>query len=102
MPPLVAQKRAELDRACPCYGVGRLELFGSAAGETFDPARSDLDFLVTFRPEARKKALDNYFDLLECLEALLGRPVELVTARLLKDPYVLRAIDQQRQLVPGA
>ena len=37
---------AEIPDLCRRYGVARLELFGSAAGDAFDPQRSDLDFLV--------------------------------------------------------
>ena len=32
------------------HRVERLDLFGSAAREDFDPETSDLDFLVTFEP----------------------------------------------------
>ena len=31
---------------CTRYGVDRLDVFGSAAKELFDPASSDLDFIV--------------------------------------------------------
>jgi hypothetical protein len=37
-----------LRRLCAAHGVLRLELFGSAAREDFDPAGSDFDFLVEF------------------------------------------------------
>ena len=43
---IIEIKREELARLCVRYHVCRLELFGSAAGDRFDPARSDLDFLV--------------------------------------------------------
>ncbi len=56
----------------------RLEVFGSAArGEDFDPTRSDADFLVEFAPETRFDHA-GFLDLKEALEALLGRPVDLV------------------------
>ena len=38
----------EVARLCERYGVERLDLFGSAAGEGFDLNRGDLDFLVFF------------------------------------------------------
>ena len=54
-------------------GVRRIGLFGSAArGEA--TAESDLDFLV----DIEHKTFDGYFDLLEFLEALFGRKVDLV------------------------
>jgi uncharacterized protein len=63
---------------CRRYGVSRLEVFGSAArGTDFDPARSDVDFLVTFAP-AQRNDLAAFADFRQALETLLGRPVDLV------------------------
>ena len=36
---------------CREYGVARLELFGSAATDAFDPVRSDIDLLIEYRPD---------------------------------------------------
>ncbi len=41
---------AVIARACERHGVLRLRVFGSALTDRFDPARSDVDFLVDFRP----------------------------------------------------
>lgn len=77
MQTVVTDKLSALAEICRRHGVARLELFGSAARGDFDPARSDVDFLVTFQPAARNDivALD---DLKEALEELLGRPVDLL------------------------
>lgn len=50
--------RLELDRSamaelCQLFGVARLAVLGSAVTDRFDPDRSDVDFLVEFRDEAR-------------------------------------------------
>ena len=46
---LIAEHRAEIAALCRRFGVRRLAVFGSAArGADFDPARSDVDFLVEF------------------------------------------------------
>lgn len=82
---------------CRGLQVERLELFGSAAGSEFDPQRSDLDFLVTFCPEATN--LENYLALAEGLERLLGRKVDLVIERAIRNPYFRRAVDASRQPV---
>ena len=48
----LTQKQTELARLCERYGVERLEVFGSAAsGEDFNPQKSDVDFIVEFRPD---------------------------------------------------
>ena len=69
------------------YGVKRLALFGSAARDELG-ASSDVDVLVEFSGPATFGA---YMDLKFYLEDLLGRPVDLVTDKALRDelrPYV--------------
>lgn len=69
------------------YGVKRLALFGSAARDDLG-ASSDVDVLVEFVGAATFRA---YMDLKFYLEDLLGRPVDLVTDKALRDelrPYV--------------
>jgi uncharacterized protein len=46
----IGLKREEIAELCRRHRVRRLALFGSAVGEGFDPERSDLDFLVEFKP----------------------------------------------------
>ncbi|SDE88936.1 nucleotidyltransferase family protein [Rhodospira trueperi] len=78
MHPDLAVKQSEIRDLCRRYGVTRLEVFGSAArGEGFQPGRSDADFLVTFAPD-RRDDLAAFADLKDALEAMLGRPVDLV------------------------
>jgi len=45
---IVERNLPALTELCRRFGVRRLDLFGSAATGHFDPARSDLDFLVEF------------------------------------------------------
>jgi uncharacterized protein len=99
MPPIVSAKKMEIEVACRQFGVARLDVFGSAASGTFDTAKSDLDFLVSFGQKARAKAFDNYFGLREKLEEIFGRPIDLVTSASVKNPYLLREIEAQRQTV---
>ena len=64
---MISEKRDLLIDACKRFDVARLDIFGSAArGSDFDPARSDVVFLVLFRPDAKA---DFYFDLEEELVA---------------------------------
>ena len=78
MHPDIAGKRDAIAALCRRHGVVRLDVFGSAArGGDFDSARSDADFLVTFAPATRDD-LAAFMDFKEALEALLGRPVDLV------------------------
>lgn len=89
-----------LAELCRRLGVSRLDLFGSAAAGRFDSARSDLDFLVEFRPEMRGKA---YFALREALELLFQCKVDLLTEAALDNPYLRRRIEtERRRLFPVA
>ena len=102
MNPIVESKRTEVTAICRDHGFQRLELFGSAARDDFDPARSDLDFLVTLGRGQEKSAFDAYFELKDDLEALFGRPVDLVSVGAVRNPYVLASIERDRQLVFSA
>ncbi|MGD0107320.1 MAG: nucleotidyltransferase domain-containing protein [Rhodopila sp.] len=83
---------------CRRFHVQGLDLFGSAAtGCGFDPARSDLDVLVTFDPLGPVDYADAYFGLLEALEALSGRPVDLVTEAAMENPYFRRRGEMERR-----
>lgn len=78
--------REAIARACIQFGVQRLRLFGSAVSDRFDPVRSDVDFLVDFLP-GRDNLFDDYFGLRAELERIVGRSVDLVVARSVKNPY---------------
>jgi uncharacterized protein len=99
---LVMQHRAELQRLCQRHHVERLELFGSAATGDFDPAASDLDFLVFFLPLSPIERADAYFGLLHGLEDLFCRKIDLVTREAIGNRWFLRTIDPQRKLLYAA
>lgn len=87
---------------CRRYRVRRLELFGSAATDTSPRQESDVDFLVEFEALPNGQYADTYFGLLEALEHLVGRPVDLVIARAIKNPYFRQSVDQTKTLVYAA
>jgi predicted nucleotidyltransferase len=77
-------------------------VFGSAArGAGFDPAHSDLDFLVEFRP-GDPPTLAGFFALRTALAGLLGHPVDLVGPAALRNPYLRAGIDRHREVVYAA
>lgn len=99
IPTLFGASEALSDICCR-FHVRRLDLFGSAAtGRGFDPARSDADFLVTFRELGSKEYLGAYFGLHEALEALAGRPVDLLTEESIENPYLRRRIESERRVL---
>jgi uncharacterized protein len=102
MHPEVAQHRDALERLCRQFHVRRLELFGSAAIGTYRPGESDVDFLVEFEPLPFGAYADAYFGLLEALEDLFGRPIDLVVARAIKNPYFRESVDETKVLIFAA
>jgi len=77
---------------CRQYRVREVALFGSAAVEKFDPEASDIDLLVTFEPMPPAEHMRSYFGLLEDLETLLRRKVDLVERASIRNPFVLASI----------
>ena len=98
----VASRRAELAPLCRRFHVRTLDLIGSAARGTFDPERSDLDFVVTFEDLPPVEFADAFFGLREGLAALFGRPVDLLTDDSIRNPYLRESIGRSRQALYAA
>lgn len=97
-PRLVAQHDA-IARLCQAHGVLVLEVFGSAADGRFDAARSDYDLIARFVPDASQSLARRFVAFSEALEALLGRPVDLMTDHPIENPYLSAAVAATRRLV---
>jgi predicted nucleotidyltransferase len=82
---------------CRRFGVRRLDLFGSAATGRFDPAHSDLDFLVEFEPMPPSPYAKACRGLREGLEVLFGRPIDLLAEPSLVNPYLRRQIESEKR-----
>ncbi len=90
---------AEIAELCRRYRVKELSLFGSAVRGEMGPD-SDIDLLVEFQPEANVSLLRHFAAERE-LSALLGRRVDLVSKRALREP-LRRAIVPQARLLYAA
>ena len=89
---LLGTRRQEVIAAATRHGASNLRVFGSVARGEAGPD-SDVDFLVDFGPGA---SLLDHVALLQDLEDLLGRRVDLVSARALhwyiKDRVLAEAV----------
>jgi predicted nucleotidyltransferase len=92
----VMARLGELGSLCAKHRVRRLDLFGSGIGRRFDPASSDLDFLVEFQAMPPTEHADRYFGLLADLEDLLQRPIDLIESSAIRNPYFRQAVDETR------
>jgi uncharacterized protein len=102
MAPDIVQRQAELEVLCRRFAVSRLELFGSAATDSLRSTDSDIDLLVEFEGSARPGYADRYFGLLESLERLFGRSIDLVVESAVKNPYFRQEISQSKTLLYAA
>jgi len=93
---LIEQHRAQIESLCKKYDVRRLDVFGSAVSGEFDPRRSDLDFLIEFNDFTVHNAADRYFEFLSDLESLLGRKVDLISDKAIRNPYFRSSVDAER------
>ena len=98
----IANHRLELTTLCQKYEVRQMELFGSAARGEFDPAESDLDFLVVFRRAGDVNSADRYLGLLAALEDLFGRKIDLVDITAARNPYFIAQALKYRVLLYAA
>lgn len=99
---LIHDHQQALENLCRKYWVKSLEIFGSAVSGRFDRERSDVDLLIEFLPMAPGEYANAYFGLKDELEALFGRPVDLVMPRAITNRFFLEAIAEQRELIYAA
>lgn len=99
---VIGSEKDRLEALCRRFGVKRLELFGSASNGRFDDEKSDLDFLVVFDPLAAGSRADRYFGLLETLESLFSRSVDLVELEAIRNPYFRESVERPRTLLYAA
>lgn len=81
----VQLNRELLSAFCRKWRIRELCVFGSALREDFGPD-SDLDFLVSFEPDAPLD-IDRLLEMKEELTEHVGRPVALVEKEALRNPW---------------
>jgi predicted nucleotidyltransferase len=100
---LINNNLQQIKALCIKHKVKSLEIFGSALKEdNYDLPASDLDFLVEFKPLQPGEYADTYFGLLEALEDLFNRHVDLVMTGAIKNPYFLESINKNREVLYAA
>ncbi|RTQ46000.1 nucleotidyltransferase [Hymenobacter gummosus] len=98
------QTNVDLDaikQLCQQHRVRRLLVFGSVLTDTFRPD-SDIDLVAEFEPLPLEDYADNYFRFKFALEDLLGRPVDLLEAQSIRNPYFRQRLEATQQLLYAA
>lgn len=96
---LIDAKRALLVDLCRRHRVARLDVFGSAAKGTFDRETSDLDFVAQFEGTRDADYAERFWQFAEALEMLFERRVDLLTERMIQNPYFRQDLDRTRRRV---
>lgn len=92
--------RAKIEEFCRRWKIVEFSLFGSALREDFGPD-SDVDVLVTFAPDAEHSLFDRV-QMVEELEEIFGRHVDLAQEKLLENPFRRREILRTKELIYAA
>jgi len=91
---------SRLSDFCRKWRVKELALFGSVLREDFGP-ESDVDVLVELRPDHGLDLYD-WVDMIEELQAIFGRKVDLVAKGGLKNPFRRREILRTAEVLYAA
>jgi uncharacterized protein len=97
---IVEHNKNAIMELCRKHRIRALWIFGSATTDAWNPETSDLDFLVDLGPYD-DHVHRRYFGLLQDLEDLTGRPVDLLTVKSVDNPYLREELEETRKLVYG-
>lgn len=89
-----------IHQLCEQHKVDKMYLFGSALTEGYTK-KSDIDFLVRFKPFDLADYFENYMSFKNSLLQVLGREIDLVEEQALKNPILIKSINQSKELVYG-
>ncbi len=85
---------------CKKHKVHQLFVFGSILTNRFTD-KSDVDMVVNFDPIDLMDYADNYFELRYALQELLGRDVNLLEEKAIRNPILQQNINNTKHLVYG-
>ena len=85
---------------CKKWNITEFAVFGSVLTENFRPD-SDVDVLVTFGPGGGI-TFDNRVDMLDELQAIFGREVDLVEKKAISNPFRRHSILKTKEVLYAA
>ncbi len=89
-----------IEAFCRKWKVSELSLFGSVLSEEFRP-ESDIDVLVSFFADADWGLFD-FVDMVDELETIFGRKVDMVEKEALRNPFRRKRILSSKETVYAA
>ncbi len=85
---------------CQKHKVKKLSVFGSVLTDRFND-ESDIDFVVDFGAVDIAEYVDNYLDMQSSLSQLLGREIDLLEDKAIRNPILRKNIDRTKQVIYG-
>lgn len=99
---LIKENIEELQEVCRKNAVAELYIFGSALSNKFSD-QSDLDFAYVLREGLSPVEYgEAFFNLMEDLERLFDRKIDLVSYRIVKNPILKEEIDRTKKSLYAA
>ncbi|MFZ5448308.1 MAG: nucleotidyltransferase family protein [Thermodesulfobacteriota bacterium] len=92
--------RDKIENFCKKWKIAEFSIFGSALRQDFLPD-SDVDVLISFEPDIPWSLYD-WVDMIEELQSILGREVDLVEKSGLRNPFRRHEILNNRQVIYAA
>ena len=90
----------KIEAFCNKWSVSRFSLFGSFLREDFRPD-SDIDVLVAFE-EGADWGMRDWLRMIDELQAIFKRRIDLVEEGTIRNPFRLKAIMTEREIVYAA
>ena len=97
---VVEEHLDQIRALCQKHHVAKLFVLGSVLTDEF-AEDSDIDFIVDFSEIELYEYADNYFDLKSSMERILGREIDLLENKAIKNPYLRKSIDSSKRLIYG-
>ena len=89
-----------ISHLCSTHRVNKLYLFGSTLTDQFNQ-ESDIDLIVDFSPMDLSLYAENYYNLKFSLQKLLGRQVDLLELKGIRNPVLKQQLDHTKKLIYG-
>ena len=85
---------------CQKHKVKTLAVFGSVLTDRFCDD-SDIDFVVDFTDVDERDYAGNYLEMQEALQNLLGREIDLLENKAIRNSILLQTINDSKQVIYG-
>ena len=89
-----------IKKLCAVYAVAQMSVFGSVLTDRFNDD-SDIDILVSFDALPIEDYADNYLQLQSALQDLLGREIDLVEDKAIRNPVFRNQVDRTKVQIYG-